>query len=95
MWRKLLFLSLVLALWVLGTGRPAVAAPPNQCNLPVEDDANVEATNNSGLEQFKGMKASVWVGTWNDDCVRVSSIGPVKADGRFIEWGWHLGYEYA
>lgn len=88
------FLVGALIAFLLGISRPALAdQPPPSCYQQPNQQHNVEASDHAAAGQHKGISSRLWVGTWDSDCVRVTSLNGFKANGRFVEWGWGLGYD--
>lgn len=89
--------GLTLAVWagsVLIIAPTATAVqPPSTC---VVQTTQVEGTDFSGLvgvpPEHEGIASSMFVGTANNDCIRVSSEGVLHGPDGVVEWGWVLGY---
>jgi hypothetical protein len=92
--RPALTAAILLAV-ALGHAMPSAVAtqPPNDCYVDPDDDYNVGASNNKDVDEYIAIRGLVHLGNYDSDCVRVSSLGAIKPDGRFVEWGWVLGYD--
>jgi hypothetical protein len=67
------------------TAQPAAAASCENVNY------NVEVAEGGG--SYEAIRSSVWFGTWNNDCNRISSLAGLSTSGNgFVEWGWVLGF---
>lgn len=86
----LLFVG-VIASAVIGTA-PAEAHPASSCSVFLQ---NVEGTDGDApLNSQDGLKANVHAASFNDDCLRVSSLAVLNGSG-VVEFGWKLGWDYA